>query len=213
MTAAVSPVELFEQCVPLPFIQDSVRLLFETYRQAYEECRPRPWQVAHDLRGHVRRALIEERWPLVAERHQADGIRVAYHPNRKRTSFFTQVTCGRIVLTQSFVEKPETIVRRAEFRNTRARSNQLELFSDNPPPLPDAPLSTLLIHGEARGGRHPYFADIVFPAPDCKSYLARIELFQLCHALVESPVGPPVAEEVIPDMATPELRPQENREA
>jgi hypothetical protein len=209
----LTAVQHFWQSVPLPFLHDTTRLLFESYRTAFDECRARPWQVSHDFRGHLRRSLIEERWPAVAERHADDGVRVSYQPNHARTSYYAQVVCGQVVLTQSCVETPETIVRRAEFRNTLARSNQPGLFGDDPPPIPTAPLFALLIHGEDHQRRHPYFADVVFPDPDGRCYLERICLFDLFHALVASLVQPAVPEEIIPDEANPQLRAQENRDA
>ena len=63
-----------------------------------------------------------------------------YRPNRRGTSYYTQVICGPVVLTQSYVDAPEAIVRRAEFRRTLARSNYRSLFGDDPPPPPDSPL-------------------------------------------------------------------------
>jgi hypothetical protein len=206
-------IDLFEHEVPLPFINDTVRLLFEAYPRAFEVCRSMPREVAQDYRGHLRRALIEERWPLVAQRHRSSGVWASYQSNQRRTSYFTQVVCGRVVLTQSCVDTPETIVRRAEFRNTLARSNQRDLFGDDPPPLPSDPLYALLIHGENQRRRQPYFAHVVFPAPDCRSYLARIDLFALCHALVDPLLEPTVQEEIIPDEATPRLRAIDNRDA
>jgi hypothetical protein len=207
-----APAALFEDTVPLPFLQDTLRMLFAAYRVASDECRELPWEVTHDFRGHVRRKEIEKNWPGVATKYQSDGVYVSYQLNRRKTAYFTQVSCGRVILTESYVATPETIVRRADFRKTFARSNQPTLFGDDHPPLPADPLYALLIHGEDNKARHPYFADIVFPDPTVSTYLARIGLFSVFHSLIGTLIAP-TQEEVIPDAAMPQLRAEEGREA
>lgn len=199
-----------ERFVPLPFLQDSVRLWFSAYQQAHNECRGMPWQVAHDFRGHRRRAIIEERWPALARQHQSDGVQVLYRPNRKRSSYFAQVACGRLLITQSCVDAPDTIVRRSEFRKTLARPNTRSMFDDEPI-LPNQPLYLLLIHGEDTPRRQPYFMDLVAPDRRCQSYVQRVRLSDLCRALWDS-LAQTTEEEIVPDQASPQLRVDERRE-
>ena len=148
MEARLTPVEWFQQSVHLPFLHDTTRMLFRAYRDAEEECRAKPKEVAHDFRGYLRRALIEERWPLIAQRYAEEGICTSYQPNAASTSFFAHITFGRVVLTESYAETPQTIIRPALFRSTLARPNTKSLFGDDPPPLPTDPLFALMIHGE-----------------------------------------------------------------
>ena len=203
----------FSENVHIPFLADTATMMIAAYRDAYDECRSRPREVARDLRGHLRRALIEERWPIVAQRFADEGITVRYRPNHTRTSFYAELRFGRVILTQSYVESPETIIRRAEYRSTLARPNQPDLFCENPPPLPTDPLYAILIHGEDSKQHNPYFADIVFPDQKCQEYLGRVKLFDLCWSSIEPLLQTTSQEEVIPDEATPELLPQENEEA
>ena len=153
------------------FPPDTVRMIFLAYQDAYDETQSLSREVAHDFRGHVRRAKIEERWPAVAQRYAKEGVRCSYQLNHKRTSYFTRITFGRVILTQSYVNTPKSIIRRAEFRRTLARPNYRGFFELDPPPLPDDPLFALLIHGEDWKRRLPYFADIVFPDRHCQKYL------------------------------------------
>lgn len=200
-----------EDSLCLPFINDFVRLVIGSYRQAHEECRSFAREVAHDHRGNRRRALIEQGIPAIAQRHKDQGVEACYRPTHNNTAFFAQVKMGRILFTQSCVETPETMVRKAEFRHTLARSFGPSLFDNGVIVPPTAPLYAIGIHGEGHHLREPYFLDIVFPDPECRVYVKRISLFNTCHALVDSLLNPAVQEEVVQDEAMPQLRPNEQR--
>ena len=63
MSSSLEPIGMFFEHVSLDFLRDTLRCLFASYAQAYEECRARfPWQEAHDLLGYERRAMFESQW-------------------------------------------------------------------------------------------------------------------------------------------------------
>lgn len=203
-----------QEALHVPFLNDLCRLVFAAYRQADDECQGLAWQVAHDYRSDRRRCLIEQGLPVIAKPHKDQGINAGYLGNHTGTSYFAQVNCRNVVLTQSFVDSPETMVRKAEFRKTRARNNTPSLFDNDEPPTADAPLYTLLLHGVEDGKRRrdPYFIDIVVPDQECRRYLARLKLFSICYAVVDSLLaGTHAREEQVPDVAQPELRTKEGR--
>jgi hypothetical protein len=82
------------------------------------------------------------------------------------------------MITASKVDKPEELVRDAIFRQTYARSCQGMLFDDmaEPEPPPNAPLYAILIHAPSETLSIPWFAHIVFPSYDCRTYIDRIKL-------------------------------------
>src|SRR5688572_10464160 len=94
-------VQLLNDTVPLPFLKDTIRLLFNASQTAYGECRSLAYEVAHDHRGDRRRALFEGQWPGVARQYRDDGVWAEYRSNRPGTAYYTEVCCGKIILTAS----------------------------------------------------------------------------------------------------------------
>lgn len=213
-------VGLFQECIPQKFLRDSLHCLFGVYATVFDDVKKSfpPWE-AHDLRPHYRKAQFDSEWREVAKRH---GLAATPEPNWGRNCFHTRVVAGRVILTASAVRTPDEIVRYAAFRDSYARSNIryfpiLEEDMGLPPPAPDDPLYAILIHGAARGQKAPYFADIVFPAAEVKTYVARLPLFALFPDLVNAQAAS-IQEERIEDLIEPELRedlprPEEERQA
>src|SRR5207237_1374675 len=153
----------FEESIPRQFQEDTLRCLFDSWWTAHEECRARfPESEHHDLVGHYRRALFEAQWRDVADDFKPEMEAVA-EPNQIGSYFHTVITCGRIKITASAVDKPERIVRPADFRDTLAEDNQ-KFFSFMPRhKVPkDGWLYALLLYGPG-DHKYPGFADIVFP--------------------------------------------------
>jgi hypothetical protein len=113
------------------------------------------------------------------------------------------------VLIECNVRYRGELVRRALFRETLARTNQLALFGDDAPVNPEAKLFAILLHGaEDRFPDRLAFADIAFPGPDCSEYFDTIDLLGRF---------PDLAREVLPDLTAapvakplPRLRPMED---
>jgi len=176
---ARSPARVFLQQVPKAFMRDVLRCLYKCYEAAWEECAGLPEEEAHDLRPHYRRALFEAGLRDVAQRYST--VKATTKRNRMRNYSHTYIRCGRVLLTESAVESPDQMIRRAEFRATYARYNQLFLWDKPLPPPATAPLYAVLIHGASTDPRQPLFARIKFPGPDCAGYIEGncIDLFEM----------------------------------
>lgn len=179
MVGPLNLVRIFDRSVPNRFVQETLRCLYSAYRDADAQCRQDfPMPEAHDLRGHLRRAMFERNWRTLATRYldlSASAVR-----NHRRTSYYTQIVSGCVVLTESAVETPEAMVRKAVFRQTLARSAQMVMpFVEHDLPAPDALLYAILLHGPAdESTSSPGFVHIAFPSKDCSTYLDRIDLLK-----------------------------------
>lgn len=169
----------FWNAYPADFIEESMRLYASDYRTAYDECAAfYPWEEAHDLRPHARRAKIEARLRDLANTYP--GLSATVEPNITKTSYHTRIVSGNVILTESHVGQPSEMVRWAEFRNTYARSPQYHFFEEDAPPPEGGYLYAILLHGESkRNPKRPDFMRIAFPDAECKSYLYQIDLFAI----------------------------------
>lgn len=191
-------------------LEDIIRAVFSGYKYSSDECRNLyPAQEAHDLRPHVRRAKIESAIRELA--YDFPDVKSAVRPNRRKSGYHTQLISNNVVLTVHAVANPSTLVRSAEHRKTYARAAQLNLFEPElPPPPPDAPLYVNLIHGtNGENADFPSFIHAVFPSPDLKKYLYRINLLSLPQfgELVGTLVPSPILPETIGDGLQMGLRP------
>lgn len=170
----LEPVCQFDQEVPRAFqlevarcVMDAWRVADSMVRESFEE------PERHDLFPHARRATLEKSLRGLALRL---GLAATSDLNSRKSSYFTWIRAGRVILTASAVQDPSEIVRYAEFRKTFARSNQLFLFDSPDPPSPDCALYALVLHGpgavemDEKGRTRiststPGFVDVVFPAP------------------------------------------------
>lgn len=172
-----SYIAIFDSQIPKGFLEDSVRCLMDCYRQsdkASTDTYPKP--VAHDYRPGRRRADFEARWPLVAERYS--GMSTAYQPNHAGNCWHIEITCGSVIITQSFLDAKCKAVRHAVFRETLARRSENWLFADMAPsaPRPDAPLYAMLAHDvNPKDQSQPILVEVRFPDPSGE-IVARIDL-------------------------------------
>lgn len=169
-------IEIFFDSVPKAFLDDVVLGVFEAYQEAHDETRDRydPPE-AHDLVPYLRRAKVERAMRAAAEKH---GLVATVEQNAAENCFHTRIMSKRVVITESVVPTPATLVRSAEFRKTYARSNQLVLPGfESAPPLPDAPIYAIILHGPDRKiPSLPAFIKVAFPNAECTGYLGQIDL-------------------------------------
>lgn len=186
------PRALFRDSVPSGFLEESIRIVDRAYRHAYELCSEHFAEPeAHDILGDMRRGMIEQGWRTAAKAFE--GVDATVSKNAGDNCNHTEVTAGRVVLTESCVRWPTEVVRRAIFRDGLARSNQLVLFPDLwPAPDPDASLFAIVLHGS-----HPDYPDrvafleVAFPDPS-GGYLDHFDLLDWF---------PHLEKEVLPDIS------------
>ncbi len=170
------------------FLQDALSLLALVYRGAHGDCGfSHAEPEAHDLYPHKRRAMLEGQLRELARSH---GITASAERNQAGTSNYTLLASNNVLLTANAVDNPNTIIRRAAYRETYARAAQLKLFGEEPPR--GSVLYAILLHGPDMFNRaRPEFAHIVFPDESCKRYVARINLFGRFSDLADDlwPVG------------------------
>jgi hypothetical protein len=210
MATPYEPHAIFDQYVSSEFQKATLRCLFGAYYLSVAECTAIfPVAETHDLRPHYVRARFDAGWRfLVTENFP--GIKATPEPNQNASSYHTAIEVGPVILTASAVAAPGELVRWAEFRETLARWNQVDLFTE------EAPLGTrlyaILLHGVDQGNRkQPAFAQIAFPAPDCRSYLGRtIDLMARFPQVVRDLSN--IDEETVKDDLWPELRRKRDQE-
>ncbi|MBI5970985.1 MAG: hypothetical protein HY884_07510 [Deltaproteobacteria bacterium] len=212
--------EIFNRSVPKKFQESIIECLFDIYPKAYDYCAAKyPQQVAHDLLPHERRAMLETKLPEIAKIHKLEAI---HQLNKTRNSHHAVISAGGIILTASYADSPQSIVRYAEFRKDYAQTNQGHLFrkdiSEN-----NAPRYAILLHGDDGTNKNlPTFACVKFPIYDeqsenYSSYIGDgIDLFSKHPDIVEKlrptitcdwfPSGQKLLEECIQDTAQPVLR-------
>src|SRR5262249_55920387 len=123
------PAELkqfFLEQVPASFLKASIDVINTGYKTSHMECTSGFLEPeARDLYGHHRRATTEMGWRTMAQRH---GLTAVAEANSRKTYNHTRVTCGEVLMTQSFVRHSGQLVRPADFRGTLAQDNQLSIF-------------------------------------------------------------------------------------
>jgi hypothetical protein len=196
------PVKVYQDGLPHDFLEDTVRLLYDCYTQAYQETKKFPKAERHDVRSHYRRALIEWQWREIATKYKEDGLNAAPIPNSIESAFHTEIRADGIVLVQAYIETRTATVRPAVHRETLTMESR-PLF-DEMEPVRDAGLFAILVHGPA-DPRAPGFANIIFPLRDSRRYHdARIDLLASFPEVVASKTS--FQEELIADEIEPELR-------
>ena len=170
--------ELFDSSISNDFLRDTLHCLFAAYQEAWLYCQSSfPPSEAHDLYPVERRARFERSWREVALLHGLDAQAIV---NKSRNAWHTEVRSGAVVLTAAAAPTPNTIIRRAEYRRTLARSNQGYLFG--PPfgpkePEPGDRLYGIVLHGPDGVFRNrPGFVEVVFPDPSLTTYVGRVNL-------------------------------------
>ena len=168
--------EIFDNYVTPAFMHDTCKMVIGAYKQAFEYCESLfALQEAHDALPIVRRGLIEQNWRALANRSQ--GIKGTARTNKKRTNYHTHISAGPVILTESTVDSPSTIVKQADFRLSYAGAEQQLVLGDLVDSTQGSHLFAILLHGAHPKERTlPGFIHIVFPAADCNSYIDRINL-------------------------------------
>jgi hypothetical protein len=149
----------------------------------------------------------------IGKRFKDAAVKAEYYKNG--TGAYVKLTIGRVVLTQSSVQHPQSIMRSAEFRKSLAANPQLSLDFGEANVVEDASSSFLyaiLLHGKDTKERsRPAFAHLVVPSPDCSAYVTRIDLFKAFPSVVEQYIKP--AEASVPEIPLVAKRRDQKKQA
>ncbi len=169
-------ISIYNDSVPEALEIDLIRCVITEYAASYQFCYGNlSHGSARDLYPLFRTARIESKVQEVLLNYPF--AKVVEKPNRPNTANHIEIICNDVILTFNAVDNRNTLIRRAEFRETLARDSQ-QLW------IPDMPsydetlgnvLYAIFLHGDSTSNR-PTFTDIVFPDEKCKKYLDRIAL-------------------------------------
>jgi hypothetical protein len=146
------------------FADKVIRAMTAAYAEAKLECAENYGPEGGDLYGHLLRAKVERN--LHQSFSGVVGVTVRFDLNASRNSRHLVIEIGRLVITESMVDTPWTMVRRAEFRETLAQSAQGDLFASSDDGPIRSKLYLLIVHGPG-GASAPAFIDIVPPTANC----------------------------------------------
>lgn len=169
--------------VPREFTADVARIVMSCYLDSAQTAEIR-WGKAEerDALPILRRADIETALSMLPARFPGLA-KVRKRPNTARTSTYTEVRCGAVVLTQSKTEGAKAPIRDALFRRSLARTSALNLWDRSTPPDNADTLWACVIHGPADSPSRPAYLRIAFPLPD-GSFEYSLNLFDLIPEVV-----------------------------
>lgn len=172
------PLELFGRLLRAAFAAHAIA--FEDTYSAYAETE------AENVVPYNRRALLEGGMRDAAA--MVPGVTAQVVKGPKSNWNHTELRSGIVVITASAVQVPCGVVEPSEFRTTLARSAQGVLWPEpGDDPDPYAPLYALFLHSRSQWvqkkdkeqyGKLLGSAYIALPAPDLKSYVHEINLFE-----------------------------------
>jgi len=161
------PVEMFDAFVPKKVQVALATGIVREYRLAKMSCETehQPPE-CDDLLPFFRRACIESMLCEIARVHPE--VRIVTRSNKSKNCSHRVLACGRVLLTQSLVEREGMLPREAEYRKGYARDPQYLLFEREDPPAQDASLYGIVTHMplSQRDSGIPAFVDILFPDPN-----------------------------------------------
>jgi hypothetical protein len=156
-------IRYFDERAPRGLDLALLRLVLTAYPKAKDICESiTAREEDRDLRGHVRRALLDGSLPTLIGRFP---VSVLPMPNATDTQVHREVRFEDVVITVSHLRKPRERLRDSRFRDTLARPPR-PLFPE-PDDIwsgSDLRLFAVLIHGSPSPfDVAPDFANIVFP--------------------------------------------------
>lgn len=166
-------VELFDEHVPDRLQIKLLTLVFESCKSASEHCFGTfgSRQVAKDLSGVYRRAIIEDQMKGIPALFK-DTVSVGPCFYKNGTGSYFELTAGVVKLTESIVLERGDIPREALFRSTLATNGQYEMFEQDEVPEEEKPkfLYSILTYGidcKSKNRDVPAFVKIEFPNKKC----------------------------------------------
>lgn len=179
---------VFEEDVPLPVVQAIVKALYGVYRESYNQLVLEfDYPERHNLLPMYRRSKAEREMRELAKRYPQ--IEATAEINSTHNHYHTLLKCGRVLLTQSTAYGPGDMIRYSEYRRLLAQTNQV-YFDWSPKymrPAPEQLTYGVIVHNAEMGIEHkPAFIWVVFPGPDLKSCIARLDLVKMAQRHTDS---------------------------
>jgi hypothetical protein len=164
---------LYDESMPPALGRELLRVLAKHFDETPDFVESH-WQgpEAHDLRGYIRRAYIQQDLRSVANRWEPH-VTATFERTEKGGSHYTVITAGRLVLTASWIDAPWVMPRSAEFRRQNAETLQLNWLRPSVAPA-DGAVYAILVYGGM--GRRPTFANVAFPDHACEGWLHSVSL-------------------------------------
>jgi hypothetical protein len=182
---------LIAEAFPESFLRALVQSVFTARALAWEDARQFAQPEAENVRPWIARAHLEGLMRAAAERFPELTTSVQRASNWNHT----EVSAGRLVLTQNSVPTPCAMVDASNFRMRLAENNsQLSLLPESEPSDP-ATFLVLLLHSQYRSldpsqqeanGHLAGSAYLAVPARNLSSYIYKVNLFDRFPDLVGS---------------------------
>lgn len=177
MVTTSTLIPFFDDAVVEGFQEDTLRCLFQAYRDSELVCRELYHlpEFRRDTIAFVRRTLFDDAWIRLVRRYPS--IEAYPAPNASKNCSHACVEVPeQICWTASLVDSPGSLVRPAMFREEYAQRAQGDLF------IPEEPerkfrAYAILLHGhDADDLSQPRFVWVAFPDRDCSMYFTAFDL-------------------------------------
>jgi hypothetical protein len=182
----LKPVEYMAAHVPDAFFRETLLALRDANRIALAHCRALAPEWRKGALAHHRREYFNQLWSAVARRHGAKARAVL---NGNNATSHLEVTMHDIIFTPVAAQSPGEFPRDADYRNTLAAGNQLDMLAklglEEEKPPPGSQLYAVFSYSsdiEEESGL-PLFAHVGFPHRRKKKYVATRSLQPLIREL------------------------------
>jgi hypothetical protein len=209
----LKPVDYMRTHISDDFFRETLLALREANRIALAHCRALApeWRVG--ALAHHRREYFNQLWGPVARRHGGKARAVL---NGNNATNHLEVTLHGITFTPVAVQTPNEFPRDADYRNTLAAGNQLDMLGrlglEEEQPAADAQLYAVFGYSSDMDEESglPLFAHVGFPHKQKRKYVGTRSLFPFINELgshadgAQTPVRPPdAADTQSPSVAQP----------
>lgn len=185
----LKPVEYMGARIPDDFFKETLLALRDANRIALARCRDLEpeWRVG--TLAHLRREYFNKLWGPVARRHGGKARPVL---NGNNATNHLEVTLHGIIFTPVAVQTPNEFPRDADYRNTLAAGNQLDMLAklglEEEQPAAEAQLYAVFGYSSDMDEESglPLFAHVGFPHKRKKKYVDLRSLFSLIVELGNS---------------------------
>ena len=182
----------FKSELPLAFLEELQTGLAFAYQEAFSRGYVEPGlgrSEAEDVTPHIRRALVENCVRELANKH---GLHAVATKNKRRTSNYTVISCGKILFTISHINDSSSCsaLPRAKFRQQHSALNGLlaqgrfeEFDTDDMVTADGNVVYAILIHGALGNSSAPEFIEFAIPDENNQEWLDKFPVNKLIEML------------------------------